>query len=221
MKKVVVWELKTSAGPHPKGPWLADQITAQLQARLTDIQFIANPPIFLADLNSPESKATPDGSVKTIPSDAAISGTFNVVGKQLEITLHIDPTDKHSPQPSPVTGKIPVPEEMRSWLLPDSGIQRTGFSPGFNLPHCKDCPPPPYNAEARRAKFEGIVVLLVTISERGKVTDAVVKKGVGMGMDEVAVATVRRWRFDPATGTDGKPITVTIPLEIRFRTFGN
>jgi len=221
VKKVVVWDLRTSAGPHPKGPWLAEQIAAQLQARLPDVQFTANPPIFLADLNSHEPKSPPDGSVKTIPSDAAISGTFDLVGKQLEITLQIDPISKHSPPPSLITGRIPIPEEMRSWLVPDSGIQRAGFNPDFNPPHCKDCPPPPYTAEARRAKFDGTVVLLVTISERGKVTDAIVKRGVGMGMGEVALATVSRWKFEPATGHDGKPIAVSIPPEISFRMFGN
>ena len=52
---------------------------------------------------------------------------------------------------------------------------------------------------------EGDVVVELTIDETGNVTDARLLKGVGHGIDEQVIATLRTWRFRPAT-KDGSPI---------------
>lgn len=43
-----------------------------------------------------------------------------------------------------------------------------------------------------------------------------VQRSLGMGLDEEAVRTVRQWRFQPAT-KEGKPVPVTINVQINFR----
>jgi len=64
--------------------------------------------------------------------------------------------------------------------------------PSFN-------PKPPYPSEARRLRQEGRVVLQVTVSAEGRATNVSILRSSGVAsLDESAVATVRRWTFDPA-----------------------
>jgi TonB family protein len=43
-----------------------------------------------------------------------------------------------------------------------------------------------------------------------------VEKGLDFGLTEQAIAAVRKWRFKPATGPDGKPAAVRIRVEVQF-----
>ncbi len=79
-------------------------------------------------------------------------------------------------------------------------------------------PTPPYSEEARRAGYAGNVVLSVIVDVQGNVSDVKVEKGLGMGLDEKAVETVRTWKFKPAT-RDGVPVPVLMAIEISFRLF--
>ena len=53
--------------------------------------------------------------------------------------------------------------------------------------------------------IEGDVVVELTIDETGNVTDAKLLQGIGHGVDEQVIATLRSWHFRPAT-KDGSPI---------------
>lgn len=53
--------------------------------------------------------------------------------------------------------------------------------------------------------IEGDVVVELTIDETGNVTDARLLQGIGHGVDEQVMATLRTWHFRPAT-KDGSPI---------------
>jgi TonB family protein len=75
---------------------------------------------------------------------------------------------------------------------------------------------PIYPEAAQRAGLEGLVVLRATIDERGRVGDLEVLRGLGLGLDEAAVAAVRHWRFRPATRA-GKPVKVIYILSVYFR----
>jgi TonB family protein len=75
---------------------------------------------------------------------------------------------------------------------------------------------PEYTEEARVAKYEGTVVLAVEIAPNGLAQNIRIVKGLGLGLDENAVATVQQWRFQPAT-KDGAPITVQATIEVNFR----
>ena len=66
-----------------------------------------------------------------------------------------------------------------------------------------DCPPfdpaELYPKEAREKEIEGNVRLEVTIAEDGHVSDVKVTKGIGHGLDEIAMNTVRKHcHFQPA-----------------------
>jgi periplasmic protein TonB len=79
-------------------------------------------------------------------------------------------------------------------------------------------PEPPYSEEARKAKYQGTVVLYIVVDSQGNVNDARVVKPLGLGLDEKAVDTVRTWKFTPAKRA-GVPVTVRVMVEVSFRLF--
>lgn len=62
---------------------------------------------------------------------------------------------------------------------------------------------PVYPESARRAGVEGTVVLDALISEKGRVEDVQVLRGLPMGLSESAEEAVRRWQYRPARGRSG------------------
>jgi len=107
-------------------------------------------------------------------------------------------------------------------LGPGSGGGTGGgaFRPGtggVGYPSCLYCPEPQYSEDARKAKFQGIVVLQVIIQADGHATNIQVVKGAGLGLDEKAIEAVRTWRFKPAVGPNGTPVATITPIEVNFR----
>jgi protein TonB len=88
---------------------------------------------------------------------------------------------------------------------------------GVGYPSCLYCPEPQYSEDARKAKFQGIVVLQVIIQPDGHATNIQVVKGAGLGLDEKAIEAVRTWRFKPAVGPNGTPVATITPIEVNFR----
>lgn len=84
-------------------------------------------------------------------------------------------------------------------------------------PQCQYCPNPTFTDEARKAKHQGIVVLLVVVSPEGKAERIRILTGLGLGLDERAIEAVKNWVFRPALGWDGKPIAAEVPIEVAFR----
>jgi TonB family protein len=79
-------------------------------------------------------------------------------------------------------------------------------------------PAPAYSDEARKAKYQGTVVLTIVVDAQGNVTDAHVVRPLGLGLDENAVEKVRTWKFRPAM-RNGTPVAVRIGVEVFFRLF--
>jgi TonB family protein len=77
---------------------------------------------------------------------------------------------------------------------------------------------PAYTEKARRAHYEGTVVLWITVGADGRVTEATVLQPLGLGLDERALRTVHGWKFKPAT-RDGKPVPMRLAVEITFRLY--
>jgi TonB family protein len=75
---------------------------------------------------------------------------------------------------------------------------------------------PEYSEEARKAKFEGTVVLYVEVDPSGKAINPRVIRSLGFGLDEKAIEAVRKWKFKPGY-KDGKPVTVAATIEVNFR----
>jgi protein TonB len=75
---------------------------------------------------------------------------------------------------------------------------------------------PEYSEEARKAKFQGTVVLYVVVDERGQPRDIKIVRPLGLGLDEKAIEAVQKWRFKAGV-KDGKPVPVAATVEVNFR----
>ena len=77
---------------------------------------------------------------------------------------------------------------------------------------------PEYSEDARKARLQGTVTLLIEIDARGVPRNIRVSRGLGLGLDERAVEAVRTWRFRPAT-RNGKPVPSGARVDVNFRLF--
>jgi periplasmic protein TonB len=77
---------------------------------------------------------------------------------------------------------------------------------------------PEFSEEARKAKVAGNVLVNIWVDAQGVPIRARVLKGVGMGLDEKAVAAVKQYRFKPAM-EGGKPVMVEMNVEVTFQIF--
>jgi TonB family protein len=75
---------------------------------------------------------------------------------------------------------------------------------------------PYYAEEARRAKYEGTVVLFVVVDPNGVAREIKVLRPLGLGLDEKAIEAVNQWKFVPGT-KDGQPVAVQATIEVNFR----
>ncbi len=89
---------------------------------------------------------------------------------------------------------------------------------GVSQPRPIFTPDPEYSEEARKAKYQGTVVLWVVIGPDGRTHDIRVQRSLGLGLDEKAVQAVRTWKFEPAR-KDGQPVAVQVNVEVNFRLY--
>lgn len=73
-----------------------------------------------------------------------------------------------------------------------------------------------YPAEAKRLGIEGKVRLVITIEKDGSVGEVRVREGLGYGLDEVAVAALKKCKFDPAM-KDGEAVAIRVPYTYTFQ----
>jgi TonB family protein len=75
---------------------------------------------------------------------------------------------------------------------------------------------PEYSEEARKAKYQGTVLLYIEVDPNGRATNIKVQRSLGLGLDEKAIEAVKQWKFKPGY-KDGKPVTVAATIEVNFR----
>jgi TonB family protein len=77
-----------------------------------------------------------------------------------------------------------------------------------------------YTLEARHARIEGTVKLLIAVDAAGNVSDVQESSELlGGGLDKSAMDTVRKWKFIPAK-RNGVPVAVRVGVEVTFRLSG-
>lgn len=96
------------------------------------------------------------------------------------------------------------------------GVFRVGG--GVSAPHAIYDPDPEYSEQARKAKYQGSVLLSAVIDAQGRPRDLRIARSLGMGLDEKAAEAVGKWRFTPAL-KDGRPVAVQISIEVVFRLY--
>jgi protein TonB len=79
-------------------------------------------------------------------------------------------------------------------------------------------PEPEFSEEARKAKVSGNVLVYLQVDAVGRPTHVRVLRGIGLGLDEKALAAVRAYKFKPAM-ENGHPVAVEMNVEVNFQIF--
>lgn len=117
-------------------------------------------------------------------------------------TMPVEPQrDERRPEPAP-----PSPP-MRM-----DAVQRL---PGAVAPRLIREVKPHYSAGAMERGIQGRVEMDVTIAADGTVSDVKVTRPLDPELDQIAIDTVRQWRFSPAT-VNGQPVPVIVTVENSF-----
>jgi TonB family protein len=93
---------------------------------------------------------------------------------------------------------------------------RLRVAAGVTAPQLLHKVEPEYSEEARKAKYQGTVVLYIEVDATGHATKIHVQRSLGLGLDEKAIEAVKKWTFLPGK-LNGKPVTVPATVEVNFR----
>lgn len=74
-----------------------------------------------------------------------------------------------------------------------------------------------YPTEARRLGIEGPVKVQILVTAEGKVAEATLVKGLGHGLDALALELARKLRFSPAVDHQDRPVAVRIVWTFHFK----
>ena len=94
------------------------------------------------------------------------------------------------------------------------GVFRVGG--GVSSPELVYKVEPEYSEQARKAKFQGTVVLNLIVQKDGSVRDIKIVQSLGLGLDEKAIEAVKQWRFRPGE-RQGQAVDVSAVIEVTFR----
>jgi TonB family protein len=138
----------------------------------------------------------------------------DVGGNGLELTIHAPDTAIATPGArGGIGGGVGVG-------ITTGGGFGTGIGPvsvtGASAPAVIYRADPEYTDQAKAAKWQGWVVLSLTVNESGKPTEIKVVRSLGMGLDEKAMEAVSKWRFRPGM-RDSKPVATQATVELNFR----
>lgn len=96
------------------------------------------------------------------------------------------------------------------------GFGRMHAGSGVTAPILLSKVEPEFSEEARKAKRQGMVVLMAEVDTNGRVRRMRIVQSLGLGLDEKAMDAVSQWKFRPGF-KDGKPAVVAAVIEVNFR----
>lgn len=105
---------------------------------------------------------------------------------------------------------------------PGAGWSESENGPYANvvsLPKCAYCPDPQYTDEAREARLQGSVTLMVLVDADGRAAQIRITQGIGLGLDERAVQAIRTWKFVPARDAARRAVPAWVTVETVYRLF--
>ena len=89
---------------------------------------------------------------------------------------------------------------------------------GVTMPKGLYLPQPGFSEDARQAKCQGAVTLMLVVDKTGGVRSIRIVSPMGCGLDGKAVGAVEKWQFNPGT-KDGEPVDVEIGVEVNFHLY--
>jgi len=103
----------------------------------------------------------------------------------------------------------------RDLAPPDATAAKQKHPPSYTPPipiHMVDAD---FVDPAVKVAYMAVVVVTVTVSAEGLPTQVQLRRGLGFGADEKAIAAVKQYRFLPATNK-GKPVEASREIEVKF-----
>jgi protein TonB len=97
------------------------------------------------------------------------------------------------------------------------GLYRVGG--GVSAPVALNNVEAEFSDEARRAKYQGLVLISLIVDAQGNPQNPRVVRALGMGLDEKALEAVRKYKFKPAYKQGVGPVPVMITVEVSFRLY--
>ena len=99
----------------------------------------------------------------------------------------------------------------------NTGGGLAAFTPGggVSMPRLVSQIQPEYSDDARRARIQGTVELLIIVRADGTVQMSSVQTSLGYGLDQKAIEAVRQWKFTPGK-KDGVAVPTWMQVSINF-----
>ena len=163
------------------------------------------------------TQALPKGSIAYLPrrgvlscGSAGCSFVFYRPSLAVDRFGQIASADVHAVRSTPPAGAT---TSAPAGATTSVGVLHVGGS--VTPPRAVYSPEPEYTEQAGQANLQGTCTLGLIVEEDGSPSHIRVLKGIGMGLDENAMAAVRKWKFEPAT-KDGHPVRVEIAIQVDF-----
>ncbi len=205
------------------GPWRIRLAAYSVKRDNMHSEILAKP--LLSRYTAPDPAACPAGGGSAIV--AALVGT-NGSPREIRPEIAGDPLGEAAAkaikswrfQPGTANGK---PREANASIefecgpFPPpavAGVSPTGNGVANPVPIYR--PEPQYSEEARKAKWQGAVLLSLIVDATGHTTAIRVVRPLGMGLDEKAIEAVKLWRFKPGM-RGAQPVAIQAQIEVTFR----
>jgi TonB family protein len=119
-----------------------------------------------------------------------------------------------------------VPSYWRAYFAKQEGrpqdapiVKGPVYQPGeVSPPHADYRPDPEYSDEARKAKYQGVIVVRLIVDASGEPRDLQITRPLGLGLDEKAIEVIHTWKFKPAL-KDGEPVSVAVGVQVDFHLY--
>jgi periplasmic protein TonB len=203
------------------GAAFGGQIKKQLVEEEVDVKFVPPeppkappppppPPPKVANKQPPPQGAKRDAPPTELPSGPPAEGDPNHAKEALPIGDENGclGCTGNAPAPKPTVTAPPEPPAP-----PPPPVVQVAEASTQPVPLTKSMPA--YPEDARKQGIEAVVVVKFIVSENGQVEEPRVIKGHPL-FDEIVLAAVRSWTFQPAT-LDGKTVRMVRMVKIPFR----
>ncbi len=197
-----------SLNPPPAGPWLTYG------------------GIYVKNLKLSSNILRLEGKRVGFGADKKGGQTLIALGDSMKVEIQLDQPLKSVDEAQAVLGRVFLEGASVEQAKPeirradDSTASETIYEvkDGALPPRATYTPEPEFSTAARKAKFQGTVIVQIVIDKRGDVTRVKLERGLGYGLDENAMEAVKIWRFTPAT-KNGQPVAVRMKIEVSFNLY--
>lgn len=164
------------------------------------------------------------------PTDKKKKGkpVFVPIGKPVKVEIRLDQPLASADQAQIVMDHVfylgaealehARPEYRRSDDTASAGPAYHLGKDGVKAPQATYTPEPEFSEKARKAKYQGTVVVNVMVDQEGSMSRIRLVRPLGMGLDENAMERLKTWRFKPGT-YNGHPVAVEMNIEVAFNLY--